>query len=483
MSESTPSIPLRLERNKAASTMLVISLISMAIGPFSYFIRTPRLDGFLAGILLVLPSVLIGFGALHLLTIQQKPETLTRMTAGFDAAKNSFVAAYVYLGGFGVIAQHVLAVVSLLTALALLLFVYRLTSWILNAHDHQELPKEEAEARKGVIGQLLQHRFLSICGLLVAYVNLLLLLGMTVAFHDRATGGRSFERQTRRHDLLAASERDTAPRQGPIRTFAFPLGSTSLRCTAEANGHRFDPEFYKERTTNDRRMRQLAASEVLAGKDCDREFKETAWNLRELHWLQTDLAQIYGDAPFDRYRVAVVAHATDSRENSGFSSNYEMSRARAEQVQALVETLLAKENEKAPQRPPLNFEWQIMPSGTGNMYLSGADSSDADQLREADLRRALTTELQLTRIPDHLTKLQREVLERPSADPPLQLLDYLYFMTTLATPNDLAPASGFVQFVAAAAHVSQLFLLVVAFNVLLAIARPLTDHEKPVREA
>ncbi|HEX8253071.1 MAG TPA: hypothetical protein VF846_08000 [Thermoanaerobaculia bacterium] len=484
MSESTASTPVAvMEHNKSALTMLVAALGSIAIGPFWYLTRTSEFHGGLAALLLALPSILIVIGAGRLLRIRQQPETLTRVTALFDVAKNAFVAAYVYFDAAGV-ALRVLSAASLLTGLALLLLVYRLTSWMMDSHDDPEVSPEAATARKGIVGQLQQHRFLGICGLLVAYLNLQILLGLSVAFHDRANNGMSFERQTRRQDLVAAVKPDTAESKASaptVRTFAFPLGSTNLRCTAEANGHKFKDEFYAQGTPNDRRVKQLVASEILAGKNCDSEFRETAWNIHELHALQAELAKIHTDAPFRRYRVAVVAHATDSRENSGFSSNYEMSRARAEQVQALIETFLPKVQEKNPHRPPLNLEWQIMPSGTGNMYLAGADSWNADRLEEAGLHRALTTELQLTRIPDHLTELQLEVLARRNADPPLQLLDYLYFMATVATPNDLAPASGFVQFVAAAAHIAQLFLLVVAFNVLLAIGRPHTDqHEKSI---
>ena len=200
-----------------------------------------------------------------------------------------------------------------------------------------------------------------------------------------------------------------------------------------------------------------------------------------MHKLRSDFLAIYGRSAFDRYRIAVVSHATDNKPNSGFASNYEMSRARAEQVQALVETIFAKLRAEDATRPPLNVEWQIMPSGTGNMYLSATSSPDARRLYTAGLSRALTTEVQLTRIPDHLTKLQRESLERQNghgATPELQLLDYLYFTITNASGSDLAPASSFVQFVSAAAHIFQLFLLVVAFNVILAFRRPLLPGDE-----
>lgn len=489
MSDSTETVPFAPPQlNKAALTMLLTAFLTAA-GPFWYLTRTPRLDGILATGLLILPSVLIVFGAVRLLTIRQQPELLTLGTAAFDVAKNLFVAAYVQLAtNARPSVLYLLAAISLVTAFVLVGLVYRLTSWIMLAHtDDGERAVKLTPWREGVIGQLRQHRFLSICGLLVADLHLLLFLGLSIAFYDRAVGGVSIERQVQRPDLpaRAAATEGRPATAGLIRTFAFPNGSTSLHCTATASTHAFDTEFYDERNPNKWRIEQLGRSEVLAGSQCDDELDETAWNVPKLQSLKAELTSIYSTAPYDRYRVAVVAHATDSKANTGFSSNYEMSRARAEQVQALVETMLAKLREEDSARPPLNLEWQIMPSGTGNMYLSGPSSAEAGRLKSAGLSRALTTELQFTRIPDHLTQLQRESLERNNgrgANPELQLLDYLYFMMTMASANDLAPASGFVQFVSAAGHISQLFLLVVAFNVILAFRRPLLDGEEK-REA
>ncbi len=488
MSDSTETIPFAPPQlNRAALTMLLTALLTAA-GPFWYLTRTPRLDGVLATALLILPSVLIIFGAVRLLTIRQQPELLTLGTAAFDVAKNLFVAAYVHLAATArPSAMYLLACMSLLTAFVLVSLVYRLTSWIMLTHtDDGDRTARLTPWQEGVISQLRQHRFLSICGLLVADLHLLLFLGLSIAFYDRAVRGVSIERQVHRADLpprAAATEAGGPATAGLIRTFAFPNGSTSLRCTATASNHAFDPEYYDERNPNRWRVEQLGRSEVLAASECGDELDETAWNIPKLQSLKLELANFYNAAPYDRYRVAVVAHATDSRANTGFSSNYEMSRARAEQVQALIETMLAKLREEDATRPPLNLEWQIMPSGTGNMYLSGPSSAEAGRLRSAGLARALTTEVQFTRIPDHLTKLQRESLERGNgrgADPELQLLDYLYFMMTMASANDLAPASGFVQFVSAAGHISQLFLLVVAFNVILAFRRPLLNgEEKP----
>lgn len=471
------------ELNRAAVMMLVAALVTM-IGPILYCARAPRLDTFLAMILLIAPSVLIVFGAIRLLTIRQQPELLTLGTATFDVIKNVLITVYMFCGSLGADERHFLAVTSFFAACVLVGLVYRLTSWIMSAptEDDGKPAVKLTPWRQGVIEQLLQHRFLSICGLLVACLHVMLFLALAVAFHDRAMNGTSFERQVHRNDLPGATEGKSFEHQaaaGSIHTFAFPLGSTSLRCAEAASGRQFSPEFFAEGTDNGFRMDQLRQADM--PDECLGELRETAWNAAEMQKLKADLVAIYARSAFDRYRVAVVAHATDNRPNSGFASNYEMSRARAEQVQALVETIFAKLRDEDANRPPLNVEWQIMPSGTGNMYLSAGSSPSARSLKAAELKRELTTEVQFTRIPDHLTKLQRESLERQNghgATPELQLLDYLYFTITNSAGSDLAPASSFVQFVSAAGHIFQLFLLVVAFSVILAFRRPTLSEDQ-----
>jgi hypothetical protein len=471
--------PTEPELNRAALAMLVGALVTTMIGPFLYWVRAPRFDTLFAMILLIAPSVLIVFGAVRLLTIRQQPELLTLGTATFDVIKNVFVTVYMFCGFLRADQRHFVATMCLLTACVLVGLVYRLTSWIMNAPTEED-GKTAAPLtpwRKGVIDQLLQHRFLSICGLLVACLHVTLFLALAIAFHDQATDGTSFERQVHRNDLPSAVEGKSSDRQataGPIRTFAFPLGSTSLRCAEAVNDLHFSADFYAESTANGWREDQLKQADM--PDECANELRETAWNAVEMHKLKSAIGAIYSESPFDRYRVAIVSHATDNRPQSGFASNYEMSRARAEQVQALIETIFAKLRDEDPSRPPLNVEWQIMPSGTGNMYLSAASSPAARSLKVAQLTRELTTEVQFTLIPDHLTKLQRDVIMRQNghrAAPELQLLDYLYFTITNASGNDLAPASSFVQFVSAAGHIFQLFLLVVAFNVILAFRRSL----------
>ncbi|HEV7768095.1 MAG TPA: hypothetical protein VGQ76_24040 [Thermoanaerobaculia bacterium] len=190
----------RLQLNWAARTMLVVTLLTAFI-PMWYGASTPETSGPLVTVLLLLPSVLIAFGANSLLPIPQKPVILTLCITGFDVLKNLLVWGYVLAlkGGMNSATVKLLSNVSLLIGALLAFAVYKLTSWMMNHESGQEAKEDQGQSKEkpwleGLIQQLRRHRFLSICGLLVTYLHLLLFLSMSIAFHDRVVKGGSIER-------------------------------------------------------------------------------------------------------------------------------------------------------------------------------------------------------------------------------------------------------------------------------------------------
>ncbi|HEV7768096.1 MAG TPA: hypothetical protein VGQ76_24045 [Thermoanaerobaculia bacterium] len=255
----------------------------------------------------------------------------------------------------------------------------------------------------------------------------------------------------------------------------FAEGSATLRCTSFVDPAALDPRFFRGDAALDWRIEQIRGRFPAENNGCTRELEQIVWNLVALKTLEGELARLYDVSPFERYRGVIVAHANERPPKGAFASNYELSRARAEEVQVLVERSLTTLRRDKDGRPPLNIEWLLVASGADGTYL-GVDDSWRSATR-GHLKRDLSAEVQFVRVPDHLTALQRKSLEprKSSVGSELELLDYVYFMTTSAGANDLAPATGFVQFVAAVGHIFQLFFFVVAFNVILAFRRePLT---------
>jgi len=215
----------------------------------------------------------------------------------------------------------------------------------------------------------------------------------------------------------------------------------------------------------------------LAPSGCQDEIQEIAWNVNELRTIKATLGRLYEQDSFDRYRALVISHATKDEPRSGFGSNYEISRARAEQTEELIESFLVhmQDDDKSVQHAPLNIEWLLLPAGSGTRSLFASNAVELGRLmEEKSLNHNLSVELELVRIPRHLTALQRRAFPpsgQLSETRNLTLLDYLYFMITTAGYGDLMPATGFVEFVASIANIFELFFLVVAFNVILAFRR------------
>jgi len=178
--------------------MLVVALVAFA-APIWYWASTTENDAYLAFLILVLPSVLVAVGATNLLLVDQKPPLLTICLLCFEAAKSLLLVFYIVFTTKQNLNSEtkltILSVIALGVGWILVFLVFRLTAWIMRHTVEGDdatialptsLPKEGTQAqsnREGVIQQLLKHRFLSICGLLLAFLYLTIFLAFSIAFH------------------------------------------------------------------------------------------------------------------------------------------------------------------------------------------------------------------------------------------------------------------------------------------------------------
>jgi hypothetical protein len=136
--------------------------------------------------------------------------------------------------------------------------------------------------------------------------------------------------------------------------------------------------------------------------------------------------------------------------------------------------LLKLQHQAGASKPPMNVEWLLQPVADEKSSLVADGSSEFAQLAAArPLRRELSAEVKIIPIPEHLTSIQRAVLELDGTEPgrKLDLIDYVYFIVGTAGYGDLLPASEFVQFVVCLARLFELFFIVIAFHVVLALRR------------
>jgi hypothetical protein len=509
--------------NKVALRVLIASLLTIA-APLWYLVGTNEPNGPAAFVLLIVSSVLLGCGVISLLQVDQRPPLLTAGIGIFEALKNLLVI--VYIGGIRQVltsdALTAFSYVALGLALALVASIFILTSWIMrHTTDHggyvapisteaSPIVNETARGddefkaldnpilrRHGVIQQLLRHRFLAAVGLLVAFLQVIVVLAFSLAFYNLAEGGRALQRSTarlRQSTAEVAGRRDheqtvestvTSTSNGVSQSaegadrrvflLTFREGAASLQCSGAVDTAKLDHNFFQPRTGQAWRVGHLRERGAVPA-DCEAEIQQIAWNVSEIEGLRVLMERLYVSAPDERYRAIVVSHANDPIPRSGFSSNYEISRARAEQVQGFVESLLGLMQRKhAGSQGPMNLEWLLLPASNGNASILSPKTAEFGALDDARLQKNLIAEVEILQIPAHLTALQRESFRTSHNSPhdgdDLQLLDYLYFMISSTGYGDLLPGEGFTQFTICVAKLFELFFLVVTFNVILAVRR------------
>jgi hypothetical protein len=479
--------------NKWAIAVLLGATVSIVAPVLFYYVKTTEPDRFWALVILAISPALIAAGAYSLIQVEQPPRMLMVVVGASEFAKGLLLFGYTYeLAHERSPLAIILAGAALCAALILVSTVFWLTTRIMRYTVevdtfHNDLSAEHHE----VVEQILRHRLVSIGAVLVGFLQVAVFLALALAFHDLAMGRGALHRVVQKLKIAIPDPAALTPSpqtaeagkssEPNVYLFSFAEGSASLQCSSKG----IDPlnldgdEFYG----NPVQAKRIDYLRPKVPGPCQSELPQMAWNFREIHALRKWLADLYKDKPFERYRGVVVAHATKDPPQSEFVSNYEISSARAEQVQAIIESMTASlQRESKMTRAPFNLEWLLLPAGHGETSLLGDKHQKLDELEAAGLNRYLVAEVEVLQIPRHLTTLQAQTL---LPDDRTELLDYLYFMIAAAGYGDVIPTTGFAQFLICISKIFECFFVIVAFNVILALRREMTtmENRKPDRGA
>lgn len=179
-----------------------------------------------------------------------------------------------------------------------------------------------------------------------------------------------------------------------------------------------------------------------------------------------------------RVRVLVVGHANDSQpvanpDGRKYRSNFELSAARAVQVQLLVLKELGRVAKVLKDRPPI--EWIHMPVANEDVFL---DKVLVEAETTGSLDPKLVTEILATTVEDSYESkisLVADLTQREDPTKNFELLDYLYFMVyTITTTGygDIIPTKPAAKFITIVANLIEVLYLVVFLNVLLTVIKP-----------
>lgn len=338
---------------------------------------------------------------------------------------------------------------SLMTAVALCVLVLYLLNHLLVEPENGF----ERDAKKRPVVVLLPF--------LTLFLHITLLLTFALAFIDKSHHGPILAASSPEIFLelgeVGGATETAAPASSITRVVTFPLGSADPGASWEQIADLPEDEFLRRYSSNP----QACAA-------------RSNWHsLKDI----TDFINSVGE--MKRVRVLLVGHANEAQpgeeqqgsERRKYRSNFELSAARAVQVQLLVLKRLGRGGQRLEDRPAI--EWVHIPVASEDSFLdkSSVDAATAD----GALDPKLVTEVLATAADDSYDSKIRLVAdlmkqERPQVS--FALLDYLYFMVyTITTTGygDIVPTKPVARFITIVANLIEVLYLVVFLNVLLAV--------------
>jgi hypothetical protein len=190
-----------------------------------------------------------------------------------------------------------------------------------------------------------------------------------------------------------------------------------------------------------------------------------------------------------RIRIVLIGRADDtSTKGTPYSSNYELSQARAQNVEMKLLERLVMDDATGAAKPPLekwlNIEWVILPLSNEPAVkpiedlISAGNPSDAMTLSTADNR---VVDIRIEGVDHELGTLQMRRLQSEANTKQyklLDLMDYIYFANyTITTTGygDIMPTTSYSKFLCSLANIFEVFFLVVFFNTLLSLRKDDAD--------
>jgi|GEM_PF-2896951 len=393
-----------------------------------------------------------------------------------EAVKLGFGGYYWYLATLGAVAgtQRTVALVaawlSLICAVVVFVGAFRLTSAATDAdREHPAWP---------VVSGIATNSIGALCFTFIAFLHIAYFMTFALAFHDKATSGRSLYRTaafvtpesfgdadqsaSKPDDLNSQSTCDS-PHRYRVRRFFFALGKSDLESMKELEAIATVKTLRGRMCGGEQLSREAYVASISAVKTLKRPAKDllyvktAAWNLREKYELRKVLEKLKDE----RRRTCtfeVVGHANaEQPEQLGNGTNVDKSSARVESTKRMIRQLASE----AGITEPL---FNTSPMGNeSSAFLLRLDKGKT-HWDDIELDPKLSVEVQLRPI----TSLNggNEAPRNPT------LLDYTYFMIyTITTTGygDLVPSAPFTRFLASIANLFELLFVVIIFNVVLAL--------------
>lgn len=386
---------------------------------------------------------------------------LLALTLGLVVFQAVVLLFYTFRSHFEAWIYAWLAPLALVVAMASVVASLWLASMMLSPGANGTEPVSSHRLR--LVRSLRRHPTGAICFFVSVFCLVTVFLAFGLAFHDQGL-------------RLAASEKgeatDALPRVlasgPPVGLFAGPIGPKPPAPRAESPevGSEGSPLAKTWKVRFPRGETRVACGPNYQGlsegyiAELEGEEWIAATNERELGRLAAHIASRNGHS---RLQVVIAGHADDTSPTSGQGTNFEISRARADQVWLEILHRLQGEEHGWSQ----DVQWYPMAFSNQGPFLD--PSLDP---RPGSVDRLL---VEVAVLPS--SELIPEPIAPAVGGRPLELLDYLYFTVyTITTTGygDIVPVSPYAKLTTALANLSEVLFMVIFFNVLVAFLRART---------
>ncbi|HKR65042.1 MAG TPA: ion channel [Thermoanaerobaculia bacterium] len=438
-----------------------------------------------AGLLML--SVAIGF-VMHRL----KPDSRLRSElACCEYAKAVLLIVYAVLipSELTRVAAWFLSGFSFVAALCITLMIA-----ILAVQALRNVPSDTATS----LTELRNDNALALLALVLAFLYVTYFLSLALGFTDRFAQRDlwAIDFSPSKKDIFHSATQSGEPKmkplcvgdEKPVRRFFFVQSAATMACTVAACSRADSSKELQEMICASGAPRRRDAFKKLALAECGKtadamQLRAAAWNARELYELREVFHKFARAGGSNSHLIEICGHANDAKLSgsplSGYGSNLEISKQRAEQVERLLQSEFRKAVAGVPEP---SVRWLAYGVSNEESFLNGAVDPDAEGLDQKLSVEVFVQPIAVPYIDGKLNETQAEMtnatrmLAASNTPRDLQLIDYLYFtIYTITTTGygDIVPVSDWAKFLVSMANLIELLFVVVLVNVI-ANVRPLS---------
>lgn len=371
-----------------------------------------------------------------------------------------------------------------------LIGVYLVPVWLMTFAVMRPKKGKHSEFLKDLRRYALQMPVLSILFSFTLFIGISYLFSFALAFHDRTTpDGRPalfmpewYASEQKSETGTSTGGASASEPSGPGSPAAAVPGSPPIAAPPPPySGSGSEYAFYFEK----------GRSKLEVDVDRESRGEPDAYYRREVNYsslekVKTALGQLVKDGRGARVLVKGGADAEGFKQGETYSSNYELSEARAASARSRIQDTLKGQDWRY-------LEWETVPASS-EIDLPKLTTAAEGQMKPEDLRRVVVVSVipisadpsfqqrenhkaigvWIGEVKDEFRNIHSQADLKQPKNARLRLIEYVYFtIYTITTTGygDIVPTTGYAKFLVSFANLCEVFFLVVFFNALISSSK------------